>query len=367
MSEEIINEPKIVNAYTVATQGSPFQLSTITRRALTEFDVDIKIEYCGICRSDWHHQHNNWKDVRYYELCTGHEIIGIVQNVGENAKKFKIGDRVCVGNFVDSCRHCVNCEKAQEQYCLNEPSQTYNGYERVKPDGTRTLLPRGARTQGGYSSSIVAQEDFVFHLPENLDPARSAPLMCAGITLYYPLKHWKMGRGHKVAIIGLGGLGHLGLKLAKAFQCEVVGITTSESKIPYIREQADDAIWMGSEEDQVKYKDYFDMIIDTIPVSHMLRPYLRMLKPNGDSKLHIVGNMNEMTQLNGIDFVFYGKNITGSNTGGTEDTEEMLAFCSEHRIMADIEIVQPEDINEAMTRMVNKEVRFRSVIDLRNL
>jgi uncharacterized zinc-type alcohol dehydrogenase-like protein len=369
----------------------------IPRRNLTELDVLVKIMYCGVCHSDKHHIYNDWGDSKF-PIVPGHEIIGIVQDIGCNVSKFNIGDEVAIGNMTDSCQHCEKCEKGDEQYCLSGgPTWTYNSKERVNEKG-RTLKPVGQKTYGGYSTLIVSQEKFVFKLPYNLDLARSAPLLCAGITMYYPLKHWKIGKGHKVAIAGIGGLGHLGIKFTLALGAEVVALTTSEWKVnDSLKLGADDAILMdknfinyinikhkinsdipvnGNElkvfkslsldKNIVIKSDYlgkFDLIIDTIPVAHDVTPYLHLLKPGG-SKLHIVGNMNEFPNLKGVNLVFPGKNITSSNVGGTYDTKEMLEFCSDNDIQADIELIDIKNTNQMIQMMVNKKAHYRYVIDM---
>ena len=370
---------------------------TLNRRNLTPFDVLIKIISCGICHSDIHHKNNAWGDVNF-PLVPGHEMGGVVIGVGSNVTQFKINDRVMVGNMVDSCGHCTYCAKSKEEYCANVVSWVYNGRERVFADGSRSLRPESEKTYGGYSGKIVVQEKFVFKLPDKLDIYKSTPLLCAGITMYAPLKDYQMGKGHKVAISGIGGLGHLGIKFAKALGAEVTAITTSEWKVnDMTRLGADNVILMNqklvdaleglvkidmekplSVNEQTalsdpntamlarKYRDYFDMIISTVPISFDPTPYLRLIKP-WEGKLHIVGNMNDFLNLQGLKFVFQGKNITSSNIGGLADTKEMLLFCEKHNIQSDIEMITPTEINTSMVKVQNKQVKYRFVIDLSSL
>ena len=368
-------------AYGTLKPQEPLQAMTIPRREVTPKDVRVKIIYSGICHSDKHHIFNDWGDSKYL-LVPGHEISGEVEEIGNKVTKFKIGDKVAIGNMTDSCQQCANCHKSWEQYCLNGgPTWVYNSNERLTPKGGRSLKPEESNdpTFGGYSTSIVAQEDFVLPLPENLQGPGGASLLCAGITMYDPLKLAKMGKGHKIGIAGIGGLGHLGLKMAHAMGAEVVGITTSAEKVPLIPTLVpiDDntipikACLVTDPKHREMYKDYFDMIISTIPVAHDVTPYLEMLKP-GQSRLHIVGNMNEYPNLKGMKFVFYGKNITSSNVGGLCDTKEMLQFCSNHNILADVVVINPKDVNVAITNMVNATIidptdnstKFRYVMDM---
>lgn len=394
-----------VSAYGVTKAKELLKPLTVQRRDLTPFDVLIKILYCGICHSDKHHIYNDWNDIITWSLgkslVPGHEIIGIVEDIGDNVTTLKIGEHVAVGNMVDSCQHCINCSKSKEQYCLNGgPTWVYNSKERVNRDGSRTLRPEGDITYGGYSSKIVAQEKFVFKLPDGLNLAKSAPLLCAGITMYYPLKTHKIGKGFVVGIAGIGGLGHLGIKFAKALGAQVIALTTTEWKLDDSLDLgADDSILMDNDfinyvnikhkilsnmpiteteaklfdnlsydQDIVLKSEYmgkFDIIINTIPVSHDITPYLNLLKP-GEGKLHIVGNMNNYPGLKGMSFVFPGKDITSSNVGGTCDTKEMLQFCANNKIEADIELIKITSVNDAIDKIVNKDVRYRFVIDLTN-
>ncbi len=377
-------------AFGVIQENDFLEKVVVTRRVLTDFDVLVKILYCGVCHSDKHHIDNDWDD-SVYPLVPGHEIVGVVENIGSKVTNVIIGDHVAIGNMTDSCQLCTNCILSKEQYCLNGgPTWTYNSKERINENG-RSLRPSGKPTYGGYSGRIVSQEKFVFKLPDSLDLAKSAPLLCAGITMYHPLKKWNIGKNHTVGIAGIGGLGHLGIKFAKALGAKVIALTTTKDKLKdCISLGADDAILMSkdfmnyinikhkvdsqmpiNEEEAILfyqsnyeksvYMNQFDFIIDTIPVTHDITAYLNLLKP--ESNLHIVGNMNYF-HLKGIDFVFSGKNITSSNVGGLYDTREMLNFCSEKNIQANIKLIKPSQINEAICQMVNKNIRYRFVLDL---
>jgi uncharacterized zinc-type alcohol dehydrogenase-like protein len=365
MSTPIFSVPTSALAFGVSSPTNSTVAFSIDRRPLTDFDVGVKISYSGICHSDKHHMKNDWGDSKY-PLIPGHEIIGIVTQIGSKVTTLKVDDRVAIGNMTDSCQQCINCQKSAEQYCLNDgPTWVYNSNERVDEKGGRFLKPVGAPTFGGYSSYIVAQEPFVFKLPDNLYVPEAAPLLCAGITMFYPLKHWKIGKGHKVGIAGIGGLGHLGIRFAAALGAEVVGITTSPDKaMDILQLGANDTVVMTNPAHLLKYKDYFDIIISTIPVAHDPTPYLKMLRP-GQSKLHVVGNMNEFPGLKGMDFVFYGRNITSSNVGGLCDTRQLLQFCSDNQIVANVVTIAPEaaNIDESIDRMVKKQIRYRTVID----
>ena len=370
-----------ISAYGIESKDSKFVPINIERRELTDYDVEINILYCGVNRDD----HN---DNQNYPIIPGNEIVGIVANIGGHVTKFQIGDKVGVGSMVDSCRHCKNCNRGQEQYCLNGgPTWTYNSKERLSETEGRTLKLLGEVTYGGYSTMIVVQEHFVFKLPDNLDLARSAPLLTAGIAIYYPLRYWNIGRNSKIAIAGIGAVGHLGIKFAKALGSEVVALTTSPDKIEHIKKLgADDIVLMDKDyidfldaldkkeklenndfltngelsllanpNLKSEYRGYFDMIISTIPVSHDITPYLQLLKPDGN--LHILGNSkcNFKSELK--------SNITFSKVGGTHDTREMLQFCSMYNTDSDIKIIHIDQLNEIQ----DKNPVHRYVIDMSTL
>ena len=366
-------------AYGIESKDSKFVPINIERRSLTDYDVEVNILYCGVSRDDYNDHQN-------YPIIPGNEIVGIIANIGGHVTKFQIGDKVGVGSMVDSCRHCKNCNRGQEQYCLSGgPTWTYNSKERLSETEGRTLKPLGEVTYGGYSTMIVVQEHFIFKLPDNLDLARSAPLLSAGIAIYYPLRYWNVGSNSKIAIAGVGTVGHLGVKFAKALGVEVVALTTSPEKIEDIKKLgADDVILMDRDYIDLldvldkkeqgcsltthelsllanpnlksEYRGYFDMIISTIPVSHDITPYLQLLKPD-ESNLHILGNSkcNFKSELK--------SNITFSKVGGTHDTREMLQFCSMYNIDADIKIIYIDQLNEVQ----DKKPSYRYVIDMSTL
>lgn len=328
------------------------------RRKPRPEDVAIDILYCGICHSDIHTARGEWEGTVYPNV-PGHEIIGRVSAVGDKVSKYKVGDLVGVGCMVDSCRTCQSCHEGLEQYCDNGFSGTYNAEDKI--GGTAHTV-----TYGGYSDKITVDERFVLKIPENLDPAATAPLLCAGITTYSPLKHWNVGAGQKVGIIGLGGLGHMGVKFAHAMGAHVVMITTSPEK-------ANDAEKLGANEILIS-KDTaamnaaagsFDFLLNTIPVGHDTEPYMNLLKRDGT--MVIVGSVEPLTRVNGISLIFKRRNLAGSLIGGIPETQEMLDFCGEHNITCDIEMIDIKDVNKAYDRTVSGDVKYRFVIDIASL
>ena len=343
-----------VSAYAAQTATSPLAPFQIERRELRPGDVQIEILYSGVCHSDVHQARSEWGP-SLYPLVPGHEIVGRVTAVGAEVGSFKVGDLAGVGVMIDSCQHCDSCAQGLEQYCENGHTTTYNSREK----DTKQL------TFGGYSTSIVVTEKFVLRIPESLDPKGVAPLLCAGITMYSPLRHWKVGAGHNVAVVGLGGLGHMGIKLAAAMGAQVTLFTTSASK-------ADDALRLGahhviisSDRDAMKTaRASFDFILSTVPTSHDLNPYLRTLKLGG--QLVIVGAIDPV-EVHGGALISHRRSVSGSNIGGLPETQEMLDFCAEHNIVADIELIDMQDINAAYDRMVKNDVKYRFVIDMASL
>lgn len=331
---------------------APFQFQ---RREVGPHDVQFDILFCGVCHSDLHQIRDEWGG-SIFPMVPGHEIVGRVTAVGEHVTKFKAGDLAGVGCLVDSCRHCENCEVGLEQYCLNGASQTYNGYEQ----------DRKTPTYGGYSNVIVVHEDFVLHISEQLDLAAVAPLLCAGITTYSPLRYWKIGAGHKVAVLGLGGLGHMAVKFAVAFGAEVTMLSTSPAKAEDARRLGAHKFVLTSDKEQVKaIKGTFDYIIDTVSAPHDYNMYLRMLKVNGT---HIcVGAPPTPLEIQGFSLIGGRKSVAGSTIGGLPETQEMLDFCAEHNIVSDIELIQIKDIDSAYERMLKGDVRYRFVIDMNSL
>jgi uncharacterized zinc-type alcohol dehydrogenase-like protein len=328
----------------------------LTRRALRADDVQIDIKFCGVCHSDLHQVDNDWGGA-IYPVVPGHEVIGIVSAVGPKAVRFKLGDRVGVGCMVDSCQTCAPCAQGLEQYCEQVPTYTYNSPDRVD----------GSNTYGGYSEKIVVSEKFVVRIPDSLDFAGAAPLLCAGITTWSPLRHWKVGKGSKVAVIGLGGLGHMALKLAKAMGAEVTLFTRSPGKEADARRLGAGNIVLSTDPAQMKAAaNSFDLIIDTVPDDHDVNPYLPTLSLNGSLVLVGFIGLSE-NRLTTVPLIFGRRSVAGSIIGGIRETQEMLDFCGEHGIHADIETIKIQDINEAYKRMVKSDVKYRFVIDMASL
>jgi alcohol dehydrogenase (NADP+) len=330
----------------------PFQFD---RRDLRPDDVHIEILYCGVCHSDLHQARDEWGG-SIYPMVPGHEIVGKVIRVGANVKKFKAGDLAGVGVMVDSCRECKNCKADLEQYCEQGMTGTYNGYER---DG-KTIA------QGGYSSQIVTDEKYVLHISDKLDLKAVAPLLCAGITTYSPLRYAKVGKGTKVGVIGLGGLGHMGLKFAASFGAEVTLISSSVSKEKDARRLGAHHFLLSSDEKQMKkYHAYFDVLLNTVSANHDYAPYLNLLGLNGN--MLIVGLPSELPTVSPFILLNNRRSITGSMIGGMKETQEMLDYCAEKNIVSDVEVIPIQEINNAYERMLKNDVRYRFVIDLKSL
>lgn len=332
---------------------APFRFE---RRIPRPDDVAIEILYCGVCHSDLHQARNDWGN-SIYPIVPGHEIIGRVTSVGPNVTRFKPGDHVGVGCMVDSCQHCEACEQGLEQYCVEFPTVTYNAFDR------HDKMP----TFGGYSENIVVSDKFVLKIPVGLDLKGAAPLLCAGITTWSPLRHWKVGKGSKVAVIGLGGLGHMALKLASALGAHVTLFTRSPGKEADARRLGAEKIVVSTDQakmDAVKGK--FDLIVDTVPYVHDLNPYMPTLSLNGT--LVLVGYLGGLEPfLNTVPMIMGRKSVAGSLIGGIAETQEMLDFCGEHGITSDIEVIKIQEINEAYERMLKSDVKYRFVIDMASL
>ncbi len=321
-------------------------------------DVVIDILFCGICHSDIHSARSEWGEANY-PLVPGHEIVGRVCATGDKVVKHKVGDMVGVGCLVDSCHHCQSCNEGLEQYCDNGFTATYNSEDKI--GGTPELF-----TMGGYSDKITVDERFVLHIPEGLDPAATAPLLCAGITTYSPLKHWGVSVGHKVGIIGLGGLGHMGVKFAHAMGAFVVMITTSPEKGMDAKKLGADEVLLSTDGVAMEAaRNSFDFLLNTIPVGHNVDPYIALLKR--DATMVIVGAVESLTQVNGAQFIFRRRHMAGSLIGGLPETQEMLDFCGKHNIVCDIEEIKIQDVNEAYDRTVKSDVKYRFVIDMGSL
>jgi len=341
--------------YAAQSKESPVAPWDFERREPGPHDVEFDILFCGVCHSDLHQVRNEWGNSKY-PMVPGHEIVGRVTRVGAHVKKFKEGDLAGVGCLVDSCRQCENCEKGLEQYCSNGWVGTYNSLEK---DG-KTV------TQGGYSDHIVVHEDFVLRISDKLDLAATAPLLCAGITTYSPLRHWGIGKGHKVAILGLGGLGHMGVKFAASFGAEVTVLSTSPDKEADAKKLGAHKFVVTTDPLQFeKVKGYFNFILDTVSAPHDLNAYLGLLKTDG---VHIcVGAPPTPAQVMGFALIGGRKSLAGSGIGGLPETQEMLDYCAEHNIVSDIEMIDIKDINEAYERMLKSDVKYRFVIDMATL
>ena len=326
------------------------------RRDSRPDDVVIEILYCGVCHSDLHQVRNDWGGSSY-PLVPGHEIIGRVVSVGSDVTRFMQGDHVGVGCMVDSCQHCTACESGLEQYCEESPTYTYNSVDRH--DHTPTF--------GGYSEKIVVSDKFVLKIPVELDLKGAAPLLCAGITTWSPLRHWNIGKGSKVAVIGLGGLGHMALKLAKALGADVTLFTRSPGKEQDARRLGADTVVLSTESAQMNaVKGQFELIIDTVPSVHDLNPYMPALALDGT--LVLVGFLGGIEPLlSTVPLIMGRKSVAGSVIGGIAETQEMLDFCGKHGIISDIEVIIIQDINDAYDRLLKSDVKYRFVIDMTSL
>ncbi len=346
---------KQVKAYgTEAADASLEQLS-INRREVTPTDVEIDILYCGVCHSDLHFARNDW-GMTQYPVVPGHEIVGRVTHIGSGVTKYALGDLVAVGCLVDSCRTCSNCKDDLEQYCP-EWVGTYGGYDKHLD----------TNTHGGYSESIVVDEAFVLRVPENLDHAGIAPVLCAGITTWSPLRHWNVGKNSTVAVVGLGGLGHMAIKLAHALGAHVTLFSRSTNKIEDAKALGADEVIISTDEAQMnKAMGRFDVIIDTVPYAHDLNPYVATLNTSGT--LVVVGYLGPLDpMLVTIPMIMGRKSVAGSLIGGIAETQELLDFCGKHNITSDVEVIKIQEINQAYERMLNSDVKYRFVIDMKSL
>lgn len=341
--------------YAALEAHSPLAPFTFERREPGAHDILLEISHCGVCHSDIHQARNEWGN-SIFPMVPGHEIVGKVIKVGSQVTHFKVGDLAGVGCLVDSCRTCSSCKDGLEQYCEQGFVGTYNGIER---DGK-------TKTYGGYSNLITVDEKFSLRIPKNLDISRVAPLLCAGITTYSPLRHWKVGKGHKVGVVGLGGLGHMGVKFAKAFGAEVTVFTTSESKRADAKRLGADHVILSKDAQEMAQKaNYFDFILNTVSAPHDLNPYLNTL--NRDGTMCLVGVPDKDPTVSGFQFVMKRRSLAGSLIGGIAETQEMLDFCGQHEIMSDVEMIRMDQINQAYERMLKGDVKYRFVIDLKTL
>ncbi len=344
-------------AQSYAAQAATSSLAPfgIARREPGPTDVEIDILYCGVCHSDVHQARNEWHNT-VYPCVPGHEIVGRVTRVGSSVTKFKQGDLAAVGCMVDSCRTCSSCQAGYEQYCLSFPTFTYNSEDKHL----------GGHTLGGYSTDVVVDEAFVLRVPAGMDLAGTAPLLCAGITTYSPLRHWKVGPGQKVGIVGLGGLGHMGVKFARAFGAQVVLFTTSPGKIADgLRLGAHEVVVSKDAEAMKKHASSFNFILDAVSAQHDINAYLSLLKLDGT--LTLVGAPEHPLPVEVFNLLLPRRNFAGSAIGGIKETQEMLDFCAAHKIVSDVEVIPIQKINEAWARMIKQDVRYRFVIDMASL
>ncbi len=343
-----------IHAYATTAADAALAPFEITRREPGSHDVQIEILYCGVCHSDIHQARNEWGN-SVYPMVPGHEIVGRVTAVGDHVKKFKVGDMAGVGCLIDSCRTCPQCAAGDEQFCENGSTGTYNGIDK-----------NGEITYGGYSKQIVVDENFTLLIPANLDIKAVAPLLCAGITTYSPLRRWKVGPGQKVAIVGLGGLGHMAVKLAAAFGAEVTVLSTSDNKeVDAKRLGAHHFVNSRNAEKMKPLAGHFDFILNTVSAKNDYNALLGLLHTNGSMVL--VGAPAEPSQISGFSLIMGRRSIAGSLIGGLAETQEMLDFCGKHNITSDIEMISIDKINEAYERILNADVKYRFVIDMASL
>ena len=345
-----------VKAFGTEAIDADLKEMTIARREVQPKDVEIDILYCGVCHSDLHTARNDWGGTKYPAV-PGHEIIGRITKVGSEVTKFKVGDLAGVGCLVDSCRTCDSCKQDLEQYCLNGSTGTYNSKDKYLEQ----------QTYGGYSEKVVVDQDFVLRVPENLDLKAVAPLLCAGITTYSPLKHWKVGPNSKVAVVGLGGLGHMAIKLAKGMGAHVSLFSRTPSKEQEAKDMGADEVIISTDEEQMNsVKGKFDVIIDTVPYDHDINPYILTLNISGTLVLvGYIGSMEDM--LKTPPMILGRRSVAGSVIGGIGETQEMLDFCGEKNILPEVEMINMQDINDAYERMLKSDVRYRFVIDMQSL
>ena len=346
---------KEIKAFGTEAASAPLAQLNINRRRPTPHDVEIEILYCGVCHSDLHTARNEWHGT-IYPCVPGHEIVGRIVNVGAHVSKFKVGELAGVGCIVDSCRECDYCKDGLEQYCEPGMTGTYNGRDKHL----------GGHTFGGYSESVVVDENYVLRIPENLDLAATAPLLCAGITTYSPLRHWNVGRGKKIGIVGIGGLGHMGVKLAKAMGAEVIVYTTSQSKVEDAKRLGADDVVLSRDVTQMKrYAGKLHFVLDCVSAQHDINAYLRLLRVDGS--LALVGAPEHPLPVAAFSLIPKRRSFAGSTIGSIAETQEMLDFCGKHNIVSDIEMINIQQINEAYERLLKGDVKYRFVIDMTSL
>ena len=341
--------------YAASDAQSTLAPFTFSRREPGSTEIAVEVLFSGVCHSDLHMARNEW-GVSMFPLVPGHEIIGRVTAVGKSVRKFKVGQVAAIGVIVDSCRHCAACQRGEEQYCDETATLTYAAKDRVD----------GSITMGGYSNNYVVDERFAHTLPENLDLAKSAPLLCAGITTYSPLRHWNVGQGQKVGIVGLGGLGHMALKFAHSFGAHVVQFTTSlKKRQDAMRLGANEVVLSTDANAMQAHTRSFDFILDTVSAPHSLDPFIELLKP--DATMTLVGLPEHPPVVNTSNLVTKRVSLAGSNIGGMPQTQEMLDYCGKHNITSDVEVIPMQKINEAFERMLKQDVKYRFVIDMSTL
>lgn len=346
-----------VKAFGAEANDAPLKQLVIDRRDVEPNDIEIEILYCGVCHSDLHTVKNDWGG-SVYPVIPGHEIVGKVTKIGNNVNKLKVGDLAAVGCMVDSCRTCENCEHDLEQYCSNGFTGTYNATDKHL---------HGLTTYGGYSEKIIVDEHFVLRVPNNLELAGVVPLLCAGITTWSPLRHWNVKKGSKVAVVGLGGLGHMAIKLARGLGAEVTLFSRTPSKTQDAIDLGAHHVVISTDPEHMKsVKGKFDLIIDTVPYTHDLNPYVKTLNINGTHVL--VGLVGDITPtLSTVSLIGGRRSVAGSLIGGIAETQELLDFCGEHKIVSDVEVIDMQYINTAYERMLKSDVRYRFVIDMASL
>ncbi|WP_338872870.1 NAD(P)-dependent alcohol dehydrogenase [Myxococcus stipitatus] len=331
---------------------APFQFE---RREPGPNDVQLDVLFCGICHSDLHQARDEWGGA-LFPMVPGHEIVGRVTRVGAKVSRFKAGDTVGIGCMVDSCRACASCKEGLEQYCEKGPVYTYNSREKESQQPT----------QGGYSNVLVVDQDFVLRVPDNLDPSKAAPLLCAGITTYSPLKHWKVREGQRVGVVGLGGLGHMAVKFARAMGAHVTVFShTDKKKQDALRLGAHEVVVSSNEAEMKARQNTFDFVLDTVSAKHDINAYLRLLRRDGS--LVLVGAPEQPLEVGAFSIIPNRRNFSGSSIGGVRETQEMLDFCGKHEVVSDVEVIPIQQVNEAYTRMLKGDVKYRFVIDMKSL
>jgi uncharacterized zinc-type alcohol dehydrogenase-like protein len=343
------------NGYAALSCDAPLAPFSVERRAPRANDVVMEVLYCGVCHTDLHQSRNDW-GFSQYPIVPGHEIVGRVTAVGGEVTKYKVGDSVAVGCMVDSCQHCDQCRKGEEQLCRLANTQTYNDKDRIT----------GEPTYGGYSKHLIVREEFVLRVPDELDLSKAAPLLCAGITTYSPLRTWNIGPGGRVGVVGLGGLGHMAVKLAAAMGADVTVLSRTKDKEADARELGADRLLVSSDADAMaQAASAFDLIIDTVPVKHDINPYLSLL--DVDSTLELVGQVGPLAEPSTLPLLLGRRRVAGSPIGGIAETQEMLNFCARKGILPDVEMIRMDEINDAFNRLERADVRYRFVIDMASL